>query len=124
METMILNLEKVDFEMPRVNKAFPIGGVIYVSLGELCFPAEKWHDLISVDLERWLTGLISFSLNHTDTCMLPFMDGPYAIKIQREENGAIVADCLWDSKVVLRKIIDFVGFLKSVLKCVRRYNRV
>ena len=114
METMLLHMEDPD----------DTGGVLYVTVGDTAFPEEGWYDLVDVDLENWLPGLLSFARGHADSCILQFMDAPAAVRLTRH-NESIFSVCLWNHKPqIMQTEIDFPAFLDSVAKCLRRYNRV
>ena len=98
--------------------------VLYAELNGTYFPAEGWHDLVAADLEVWLPRLISFAMGHSDACTLPFMDGPACIKLYRQSDGGIRADCLWDQRIQSSRIIDLRELLRSAVSCLRRCNRL
>ena len=114
MEMMLLHIEEPD----------NTGGVLYVTVGDTAFPEDGWYDLVHIDLQNWLPGLLSFARGHADSCTLQFMDAPAAVRVTRQ-NGIVCAVCLCDHKPQIAQTeIDFPAFLDSVAKCLRRYNRV
>lgn len=101
-----------------------IGGTIYFSIGDTYFPDEGWYDLVSEDFLRWLPDLISFAFNHTDSCILYFMDGPAQVKYSRR-NGTVTAVCMYDGCVKVPETeIDMTEWNKSVLNSIKKYNRL
>lgn len=121
LETLLLHLDGIDKEL-QTNS---VGGFIYVTLGGWFFPEEQWYDLISADLESWLPNLTSFSQEHSDYCVLQFVDGPCCIKLKRDCNGTVSAACFWNSKNEIPWTeIDFLAFLVSVVKCVNTYCKL
>ena len=120
MENMNLHLEQIDF---RGNNS--VGGILYMTIGTGFFPEERWYDMVSSDLDNWMPRLVSFAQAHTDSCVLPFMDGPCEARLAREAGGAVRVSCFWSAKAVIPPTeIDFRQFLDSVVKCVRQYDRV
>lgn len=125
MEMISLQLELVDVDMQRVSGGYPLGGVIYFTVGDACFPEENWYDLVSIDFENWLPKITSFAFDHTDICELGFMDGPARVRFERLSTGMVTATCVWNKQHEIPAIeIDFPEFLKSVCKCIRKYNRL
>lgn len=122
MESLHLHLDSIKISQDATLDR--IGGTIYFSVGNVCFPDEGWYDLVSVDLERWLPSIISFAFNHTDFCDLVFMDGPAQIHFSRREGG-VIAVCTYGGRVEVPETeIDFTELIQSVLKTIRRYNRL
>lgn len=99
------------------------GGTLYVSYGDSFFPEESWYDLVSVDLKRWMPALISFGANHSDMCNLEFMDGPYCIRLMRQENNKVVAKFYDSNKLIDQTEVDILSFLASVTACCRKFDR-
>lgn len=121
---MELILNSIDFADDRLLDGYSSGGEIYFSIGDGFFPAGYWYDCVYLDLKTWLPRLISFGSNHTDSCELPFMDGPYIVRLYRREDGIIYADCLRDSTPIISKQnLDLQYLLKSILSCCRKYER-
>lgn len=101
-----------------------LDGEVYVSIGEVFFPMEQWFDMVGHDLRNWLPDLISFCRNHSDTCLLSFMDGPYAIKLTRRNDGDIFAVCMRDNlPAIQHKKVDLSKLIRSVVACCHKYDR-
>jgi hypothetical protein len=121
---MELILDAVDFAEDHPMNGFSSGGELYFTVGDVFFPAEHWYDCAYTDLQIWLPRLISFGSNHTDSCELDFMDGPYTLRLCRQEDGFIRADCLQDHCCIRsEKNVDLRTLFKSVLSCCRKYDR-
>ena len=120
---MELILNAIDYDENRPMDGFSSGGELYV-VTDVFFPGEHWYDCVYLDLKTWLPNLISFGSNHTDTCFLNFMDGPYSIRLKRLSEGAVHADFIREQTVqAVSENIDLGMFLKSVLSCCRKYDR-
>lgn len=118
---MRLHLDKIDENPSGLHSG--IGGTIYLTIGEHCFPEENWYDYVSLIMEHWIPALTSFAHHSTDTCKLSFWDGPCCTILKRS-GDSVTASCLFDQKTVMGDIlIDFPLFLESVIKSGNRYCR-
>lgn len=113
---MILRLDDLE-------QAPSFGGRIWLSIGEHDFPEEGWYDLPGILLEHWTPALESFGRGHTDFCKLGFMDGPYSVRLDREQDEVRVT-CIERGREVLEQKIDFPLFMESVRRRIREYDRV
>ena len=120
---MELILDSLDYAEDRPQSGFSSGGELHFALGNAYFPGEHWYDCVYQNLITWLPGLISFGSNHTDSCGLSFMDGPYTARLSRLPDGSITVFCFYDHRLVTEKKISFVDFLRSVTACLRKYDR-
>lgn len=121
---MEMRLNIIDFTEKRPLDGYSIGGEIYFVVENGFFPAENWYDTAFLDLKAWLPGLISFGSNHTDCCELSFMDGPYAIRLNRGTNGCICAEFFRDRKIIgSEQNVDLQVLIRSALSCCRKYDR-
>ena len=118
---MILN--HIEFTENRPRDGYSSGGELYFSVGDRCFPAEYWYDSAWQDLKIWVPWLISFGSNHTDSCALSFMDGPYTIRLNRRVDGVVFADFLRENTILSQHNVDLHRLLKSVLAACRKYDR-
>lgn len=101
-----------------------VDGELYFAVDEAFFPAENWREPVSTILELWIPGFLSFAQGHTDICLLEFMDGPYCMKLNRDNSGALQASFFRDSKVICSEFeIDQSDLTHSVLRCLRTYDR-
>lgn len=124
MTEMCLHLDGLSFDASRCNAGYTVGGILFVTIGDTAFPCEEWYDLVFIDLKSWIPSILSFGSNHTNSCLLSFMDGPYQIKLLRSIDNKVLASCIPNHHTEIQnKEIDFLSFLKSVAKCVREYDR-
>ena len=124
MTDMRLHLEDLVYDASRSNTGYTVGGNFYVTIDDTAFPGEEWYDTVFTDLKSWIPGLISFGSNHTDSCLLSFMDGPCQIRLLRRKDGKIVVSCIRDNHTEIHNAeIHFPSFLKSEAKCTREYDR-
>lgn len=63
-----------------------ITGEIWVSVGGDVFPGPRWSDLVVAVLHGWLYEALEFSRDGPDTIRLHFMDGPFAIDVERQDS--------------------------------------
>lgn len=119
---MILN--HIEFTENRPRDGYSSGGELYFAVDDGFFPAEHWYDCAYTDMKIWLPRLTSFGSNHTDSCELSFMDGPYTILLIRRIDGSVFADFLREQKTVIsEQNVDIWTLLQSVLSCCRKYDR-
>ena len=124
MTDMRLHLEDLAYDASRCNTGYTVGGILYVTIGDTAFPCEEWYDTVFTDLKSWIPGILSFGSNHTDVCLLPFMDGPCQIKLSRDRDGKILVSCIRKNHAEMQNAeIDFPSFLKSVAKSAGEYDR-
>lgn len=124
MIEMRLHMEDLAYDASRCNMGYTVGGILYITIGDTAFPSEEWYDIVFTDLKSWIPGILSFGRNHTDSCLLPFMDGPCQIKLLRDSHGKILASCIRNNYAQMQNIeIDFLSFVNSVAKCAREYDR-
>ena len=121
---MELLLNSIDYDEARSRDGYSYGGELCITVHDEFFPAEHWYDSVYADLKNWLPRLISFGMNHADTCDLSFMDGPYAVRLSRLSDGIVDAVFLRHQIVAdTAADIDVRALLKSVLSCCRKYDR-
>ena len=124
VDELILHVGAIDVNMTGKSDRYSDGGIMYITIGEKAFPGLEWYDMVLCNLKRWVPDLISFGFNHTDSCVLTFMDGPCEIKLNRQGDGQIQVCCYRDHKLEIpNTVIDLSVFLKSVLRCIRKYER-
>ncbi len=60
-----------------------ITGIVYWQAGETSFPESDWNDFVLIVLIWWVDGLIDLVGGVADTRKMRFMDGPFAINVER-----------------------------------------
>ena len=120
---MELILNSLDLAENRPLDGYSSGGELYFAVDDGFFPGEHWYDCAYTDLKIWLPRLTSFSSNHTDSCELSFMDGPYIIRLNRRDDGAVFAEFLRERTILSQHNVDLRRLLKSVLAACRKYDR-
>jgi len=117
-------LDEIDFAPERTKDGFSSGGELYFTIDDEFFPEEHWYDYAYLDLKLWLPRICSFGSNHTDSCELSFMDGPYSIRLNRREDGSVCVNCLRNSiTIISRQNVNLLYLFKSLLSCCRKYDR-
>lgn len=118
MEQLKLQLDDLKQTLTGVD------GELYFTVGAKCFPGEYWREPVSVVLEQWIPGFLSFMQGHTDVCLMEFMDGPYAVKLNRDNFATVRGVFLRDSPRVGTELpVDLRELTQSVLKALRTYDR-
>jgi hypothetical protein len=76
-----------------------ITGVVYLDLGELCFPCEGWNDFAVVIAGGWLDALQKFEGGLDCEVILHFMDGPYRVVVTSAADEQVRIRCVEDRHV-------------------------
>ena len=122
MEYLRVHLDSI--QIYPSNTLDRVGGTIYFTIGDTCFPEEGWYDLISEDFPNWLPKIVSFARNHTDICELCFMDGPAKVRLLRFDSVNISVTCIYNNEIsVSQTDFDPVVFYKSIVNALGKYNR-
>ena len=120
---MQLFMDHIHVHQSPTAHGVSVDGNICVLSGNRFFPEENWFDLVLTDLIQWLPALISFKDGHSDSCLLPFMDGPAEIRLRRSDK-LVSAEFIWNHHTEYQKEeIDFQGFVNSVVKAARQLCR-
>lgn len=120
---MELYLSDLQFDLARESAGFSRGSALYFAFGDGYFPGENWYDMAYHDLKNWSSALISFARIHTDSCVLSFMDGPYALRLFRRD-GDVFAVGYRDHRNVTGEVgIEMAELIGSVVRCCRYYDR-
>ena len=120
---MVMDM-KLHFENIVIESGRIIGGNLWFSFGERCFPEENWYEHVSKVLEMWLPPFLSFSYGNCDQCKLLFLDGPGEILLKRYFNGSITATCIWNNKVQVPEAeMELHDLWGSLLAGLRYYHR-
>lgn len=118
-------MEKLQLHLHDLKQTLScVDGVMYFDSGDLCFPSEGWREPVSIVMDQWITGLLSFLLGHTDSCLLDFMDGPCCVKLIRDDSGAVMASFFRNSRKTGReRTIDPAELTRSIRRALRTYDR-
>jgi len=109
-----LELAKVQLESGKIYER--ISGVLYVQLGDLCFPDSKWNDLCASILAMWLLSVNKHLLCQEKKTTLYFMDGAYSINLTYQNrcqslmqfmnpNGLCVLEAEMDIQYFARQLL-------------------
>jgi hypothetical protein len=60
----------------------PATGSIWLMLGDSAFPLSGWNDFVVVILEAWVSSILRLLRGLSDSELVHFMDGPYAVEIR------------------------------------------
>lgn len=80
----------IDMDSLHISKMKSITSEIYFSIGDKCFPEERWSDFPVVILTWWINVLlliINSKVGLSDKFL--FMDGPFYIKGKKSEEDII-----------------------------------
>lgn len=88
---------------------------VFWRVDEICYPCEHWSDFGAVILGWWLVEVTSL-LETGNRAVLSFMEGPYALQVERSGDKLVVrpseTDYVWES--------DLTGFLDEISREARR----
>lgn len=110
-----------DFSPYRENSA--IWSIIYVQIGEECFPCDSWSDATSSVLSMWLSSLNRFLVHSIDAVILPFMDGNYELQLAQCPCGGTLLRCANGDVVTLEKQIDVLYFARQLIAAVGKIEK-
>lgn len=107
----------VDTNSFRVSRAGALTGRLHVKIDGRPFPDDSWNDFVIVVLGWWCETMASFSGSHAGSARMRFMDGPFAIELQRTEvldSVAIALVC--DNAAVPTGVTGSVSEIVSALR--------
>lgn len=70
-------------ESVAVREGGPATGSIWLLLEGQDFPLSGWNDFVVVILAAWATALLQLLRGERERVMIHFMDGPYAVEVER-----------------------------------------
>ncbi len=91
-------------------------GVIGVRCDNRFFPSNGWRDFPIIILGWWASSIVSFLSNSETEVELPFMDGPYRLRVGLGDSGYFVQLCDSDACVQCYSVVlsDIIAFAESV----------
>ena len=108
-----------DFE--EFNDAFALWSIIYIRIGNQCFPDNRWWDATSTILEMWISNVELLIKRTKESVELDFMDGDYAINLTCTSKNNIDVECVTpQGDIVLHTTTDLLYFSKQLLGAVER----
>lgn len=102
--------------------------IIYIKLGETCFPCKDWTDMATSVLFQWIENVLRNRGRNNTHYELFFMDGPYKIDVFQRNSGVILqGKCFRDSnetlfeftcsyKALVLELLSATKCLKNILK--------
>lgn len=112
LQTMQIILD----EFEPFQSKLALWSVIYVKIGETCFPGNQWQDATSSVLQMWIDEMIRLLYGGVDSIDLPFMDGDYCIRLVRQDTKqAIVSFIAPCEQIVLTEVVDLIYFARQLL---------
>lgn len=79
---------RVDEKSLTRSKSGVVWGNIWLEIDDLTFPEKAWSDSILGVLRWWFEGLL-LPRKSGESVKFPFMDGPYLIELQFEDEGLL-----------------------------------
>lgn len=98
---------------------YALWSMLFIQIGEICFPAKNWRDATSSVLAIWLANGNALLSGTAESALLPFMDGDYALLLK----GSCV-QCLGPrGTVILTQEIDLRYFCRQLLSAVGKIKK-
>lgn len=72
-----------------ISKIGTVTGLISLNEKSFYFPEKGWNDLILIILNNWLSNIYDLKINRVHETELLFMDGPFEVKIKRENENIL-----------------------------------
>lgn len=76
----------VDPDSLEMSESGALLGRIFVRLPTGAFPDDAWSDFVVI-VAHWLSTAVGLRSGQTDRGILGFMDGPYQLRIEKEQSG-------------------------------------
>ena len=120
---MRFNVDETRLQQREDGSRSIVGPIEVEVLGEF-FPGAGWHDFPVVIVSWWIDELTSLDAAGRNKCRLLFMDGPYYLELERddEEPDLAVLRCFEDRNEVGSVTQEFVS-ISSVLAEVKDLAR-
>lgn len=96
----------IDAENIDARASRPALGFINISIDGVAFPSHDWSDFVVVVLSWWLEATRSLLTGESNREIVNFMDGPYAVEIEKKLNDVLLFTALAGSG---RRIVLAVG---------------
>lgn len=80
----------------RDNASRSITGVLYFDFSGFHFPSEQWNDFAVVIITWWLSAIQKLERDIEREVVLRFMDGPYYLRLAREDDATALLRCIED----------------------------
>ena len=95
----------------------PATGAIFLRAAPHAFPAEGWDDFVVVILDAWLEALLGLLSSTTGAVQeVWFMEGPYAVRLQRTSASDMDLACVErDQDIVLTASAPILAFARGAL---------
>jgi hypothetical protein len=125
LKNIHIEVEENDIDVTSAGLAF---GHLAVKVGENYFPDEQWQDFVQVVLCWWLVAVRELSNFKNTEATLNFMDGPYSMRLQKNEDGELwklyfVRTMQNGPEVLSTALVDPHGFMVAVTKAANRLIR-
>ena len=115
MKAITLHIENIEKDCAEI--AYSIWGTMYLQIGDQCFPDKNWTDCVSSILDMWALGLRSYIRGKEKSCELPFMDGPYEVRLTTLADNQVLCTCFggFDEQEIAGCQVSFTEFLDAYL---------
>ena len=117
----MLKMELIVNDFSDYSDIFSLWSIVYVKIGDFCFPDDQWWDSTSDILYMWIEGIYRLVSGCTDCCVLDFMDGDFAIKLTSKNQCEAAAICTRPyGTVAFNGNVDLLHFARQLLSAVEK----
>lgn len=104
-----------------------VSSSIYIQSNNDFFPNNKWSDFVFPMLEEWKNNLIPINNLNNATVNLYFHDGPFWLKVKKNENRKLEIECMSDRtirKSMLTIYCDYDEFLNCLYNAFKKFLKI
>lgn len=109
------------------ESASTVSTKMYISDNGNSFPNEKWTDFAFPVLEWWKNSTLSMEHSDNHVVVLPFEDGPFRLKVHKDEKMLLKIECINDRNVAKVELTIYCGyyeFLYALYNAFKTFGKV
>lgn len=97
-----------------------VAGEIWIEFEAVEFPTRGWNDLVLPVIRFWVNNLVDLLSKQRDSVSVPFMDGPYAVRVNPTTAGTLVLTALEGEHEVARATTTEAELVMTVQDAAQR----
>ena len=97
-----------------------VAGQVWIDFGSIMFPTPGWYDLVLPVLRFWVTNLVALLSGRQHDVTIPFMDGPFAVRVRRLDATTLELAALDNEREVVRLVAARDDLARSVRDAAQR----
>jgi len=115
---------EVDPSTLAISTSGSITGVIAIRTSDIVFPEAGWSDFPVVILSWWLEPVAQILAGNSKVWDCRFMDGPYSLRLEKEQNDIWMLRGLYDRRTVeFTATVSLAAFLNRLLSVAQKVLR-